>query len=1191
MKFRLWTYKGLSLTFFIISMLLFILSTVGTTSDDYTEKAASRTAKKIERRLKLMDRLIEQDDCPPEFESSHESRFPEDIVIYRYVNDSLKTWHNQFSVINDDIGAKLEIQRLTNLKSRITSPLAEIGEELTFINLGPKWYLVKSIEKDNGEKIIAGLELQNSLIRDIHGSGNGVNPHLDLSNRLIIRSLHHSEGSAVTINGRPLFKVAYGTEYMPEFFDNALLRWIALVFIAAAAVLFLAAHRTFKAYIAVNIALAAILITALVWGYRMSESSSLFSPQIYADGALLYSLGALLVVNTYVILFNSCAYLIRRRVLSQIRQNSFGLKAKKLVYGIAILAAIICSCMYIHITLESLIKNSSLTLELYRWNTNIAYTALVHLSYFGIFVSILFLMQMLRPAVWKFTGIKFNIFSRKSLTFFAFIWALYMTATAGIFGFRKEEDRVQVWANRLAVDRDLSLEITLRSIEEDIANDQILWSLAAHSQSHEAILNRISEYYLSRIRQAYNLNVALIQEGDEDAMAYFENLINSGTPVSEDSRFLFVRNDMGNNSYAGIFLFYFPDRGMTHLVLEIEPDDSSEDRGYFTFLKRQSKPGAVNIPPIYSYAKYSGGRLISYKGNFPYPTSTATSTDAGHTNAGQKVVRNGGYVHFNHQISDDEMIIISRPSRTGMVYFTAFSYLFLASALLMQIFARGRKRRTFKSNYFRTKINIILFVSSCLILVSMTIISVLFVYKRNEVNMYNLMSSKISTIQALIEHQARGADSWKDLTTQEFAVALEKISGTTKSDISFFTPDGKVFRSTAPEIFEKMIIGNRMDPDAFFNICQRHQRFYINRSKVSGISLWTLYAPIFNDKGDLIAIINTPYTDRSFDFRREAQSHAAMIVNLFLLLLIGSLLFSTREVNSMFAPLVEMGKKMTAADINSLEYIIYKRDDEISSLVDAYNRMVRDLSDSTRQLAQAERDNAWSQMARQVAHEIKNPLTPIKLELQRLIRLKQKNNPAWEEKFDKVSAVILEHIDILTDTANEFSTFAKLYSEEPSMIDLDKVLKDQLMIFDNKENIRISYVGMEDALVMAPKPQLIRVFVNLITNAIQAVEIRQREVEAETGEKIKGKVMIFLRNSTKDGYYDIVVDDNGTGVKEENLSRLFTPNFTTKSGGTGLGLAICRNIIEKCNGEISYRRSFVLGGASFTVTIPMMDKA
>jgi len=225
-------------------------------------------------------------------------------------------------------------------------------------------------------------------------------------------------------------------------------------------------------------------------------------------------------------------------------------------------------------------------------------------------------------------------------------------------------------------------------------------------------------------------------------------------------------------------------------------------------------------------------------------------------------------------------------------------------------------------------------------------------------------------------------------------------------------------------------------------------------------------------------------------------------------------------------------------------------------------------------------------MARQVAHEIKNPLTPIKLQIQRLIRMKQNGNPAWEKRFDEVSVVVLEHIDILTETANEFSTFAKLYSEEPVLIDLDKTLKEQLLIFDNKDNIKISYIGMEGAYVMAPKPQLIRVFVNLITNAIQAVEIQQKEAEEKGEKSASGQVLICLRNSIKDGYYDIVVDDDGPGVSEDNLGKLFTPNFTTKSSGTGLGLAICRNIIEKCDGEIGYQKSFALGGASFTVTLP-----
>lgn len=170
-----------------------------------------------------------------------------------------------------------------------------------------------------------------------------------------------------------------------------------------------------------------------------------------------------------------------------------------------------------------------------------------------------------------------------------------------------------------------------------------------------------------------------------------------------------------------------------------------------------------------------------------------------------------------------------------------------------------------------------------------------------------------------------------------------------------------------------------------------------------------------------------------------------------------------------------MGRKMIYARTGGLEYIIYDNEDEISGLVRAYNLMVHDLYESSKQVAQAERERAWSEMARQVAHEIKNPLTPMKLQIQRLIRLKSKNDPSWENKFEDISRLILDSIEVLTDTANEFSTFAKLYSEEMVPIDLDKMASDQVSMFDDKDNITFQYYGLKDAMVMGPKPQLIRV--------------------------------------------------------------------------------------------------------------------
>lgn len=1182
-------YERLPLVIFILSLALFLLSLAWNNSDENTERIARAAKSRIEKRLNQLDLYVER-----AFDSKNEGHhclegLPDDMVIYKYENDSLKSWSNQFSVLNDDISNRMVFQRLTNLKNRIVSPLTGITEELSYMNLGPKWYLVKMVEGENNDKVIAGIEIKNTLIDDISRNDNGVNKYLKIPARYTVIPLNNSGGTTIHIDGKPLFKILCDSTSAVPFLDNSLFQWMGLILLALSAILYLAWKKEVKTFIFVCCIMTILLVISFIWGIRMNGSSELFSPTTYAYGPLLFSLGALVLLNTFITLICICSYLVNDSLLETARKDKASKKRNLKIYAGVLIFSILFLVIYIHLTLKSLLLNSNISLELYRWNNDIPNTTAVYISYMGLLFCIILLLKMLSPVVREVYGIRFDIFSPKNLIICALCGATYFSLTTGMYGFRREQERVSVWANRLSVDRDLGLEIRLRSIEEDIANDQIISSLSRLDNAEGMILNRISETYLTRVRQDYSMNLIILREDNPYLIGHYNNLMRSGTAISEGSRFIFNSNGIGHSNYLGSFVYYTKEDGLARMLLEIEPNSHREDKGYYSLLGNFATPGDISIPPFYSYARYIDGKLISYKGNYPYPTSFSSRLEK--KSGESSVSRSHGHTHFLHNVSDNEIVVISRPKRNGMVFFTSFSYLFLIMMTILYLFSKMQKTgRQPRSNYFKTRINFILFTSSTLILASLTIVSIFFVYKRNEENMHNLMSDRITTIQALVGNHAKNTRHYTEMQTTVFKTTIESISTTTKSDITLYSPEGRVFYSTTPEVFDKMILGNRIDQDAYHYISHENQRFYINREKISDFNYWVLYAPIFNNDREIVAIASSPYTEGDYDFRREAFFHAALLINLFLLLLIISLIFSTREVNAMFSPLVEMGKKMNVTDIHNLQTIDYKGEDEISALVDAYNRMVKELSDSSIRLAQAERDKAWSQMARQVAHEIKNPLTPIKLEIQRLIRLKSNGNPKWEEKFDKVSAVILEHIDILTDTANEFSTFAKLYSEEPVLLDLDKTLKDQLLIFDNKENINIQYIGLEEALVMAPRPQLIRVFVNLITNAIQAVEISQKEAVERGEEPAEGLVVICLRNSIKDGYYDIVVDDSGSGVSEENLDKLFTPNFTTKSGGTGLGLAICRNIIEKCDGEISYRKSFGLGGASFTVTLPKLVK-
>ena len=354
-------------------------------------------------------------------------------------------------------------------------------------------------------------------------------------------------------------------------------------------------------------------------------------------------------------------------------------------YGVFLILCIAGTMAYTHLSLESLLTNSNISMELYRWNSNIFYTALVYLSYTGLLFSILLIIQSLRSVVREFTGFKFDMLSAKSLVIFAFICAAYFTLTSSQLGFKKEQNRVAVWANRLSVDRDLGLEIQLRTAEEGIAYDQLISSLAFMENTGHMIQNRISDFYLNRLRQNYSIGIRL----------------RTGTPIASGSRFMFLTDDNGHSRYIGAFLFYRQDRGIMRMLITIDSNSNRDDHGYNSILGAISKPGDINIPSFYSYAKYKNGRLMSYKGNFPYPTYFNTDDDGHMLNQSREVSREKGYVHFINPVSENELIIISRAKRGGIVYFTSFSYLFLILSGLLSIFAQSR----YKKKLFRKRVN------------------------------------------------------------------------------------------------------------------------------------------------------------------------------------------------------------------------------------------------------------------------------------------------------------------------------------------------------------------------------------------------------------------------------------------------------------------------------------------------------
>ena len=1142
-----------------------------------TDSAALSLGKSIEKRVSTLESFMQEALEGDGSEWMSIPNLPGDMVVYRYYGDTLRSWVHQFPLQNDMIGGVYMIPRFGSSRLPYVSPLADVTEELSYVNYGPKWYLVKKAV--DGEKtVIGGLEMVNGA--EGPTSSGRVNPRLGLGSRFSLQPLSASVGSSVLVREAPLLKVTSESTGRVSIVSDYVLLFAGILLFILATLVFLSRKRTWTRYLVSMILQTVLLIGVYFYGFYMRNDIQLFSPLLYADGPVLYSLGAVLIINTFLTLIVIDTYFARWTILHSLKERRTSFRMA--VSGIVNMALGVFIIVFIVTTFRSIILNSGICLELYKIPLLSVYTAVVYLSYFILAVTLLLLLQMLSPAVRYFFNFRYDSFSNTGRVLFSIVAALYFVIASSYYGFQKEKSRVEVWANRISMERDIALEIQLRAVENAIAADRVISALSVIEGSSEIIHNRITDLYMSRLTKDYDITVVNLgpeTEGRQITPLERDRFFGASPIVENLPTHFYYDTDMnGRTRYSGKYVFNDPKYGLNSILVLVEAKSNREDRGYLSLLGI-SEPGKVSIPQNYSYAKYTSDKLVMSKGEYPYPTVIPEEMkgllSSGKTSA--SLVRSG-YSHFIHNISDETEVIVSRARVSIVSYIVEVMLLALLSFFLISIITmRDRRLQVHERTYFKDRINAVLYISLILTLVAMALFSVWFVYDRNETDVNAILSSKINSIQSMVQGRVRQASSVEEIDNQGVMGSIENIANTLKSDITLYTPEGLMFMTTTPDIFERMILGRRINEDAYYNIVYGHKRYYIHRETLSSHRFYSLYASVFGSDGEMLAIVSSPYTDRNYDLGTEAVIHVATIITVFLLLLILARIITSAVISRMFHPLSEMSRKMNVTDVDHLDFVEYDRDDEISSLVSAYNRMVQDLSDSTKQLAQAERDKAWSEMARQVAHEIKNPLTPIKLQLQMLIRMKESGNPKWEKKFDEVSRIVLEHIDILADTANEFSTFAKLYSEEPVRFNLDALIRDEVLMFAAEEGVKVSYIGLTGAMAEGPKPQITRVIVNLITNSVQAIQ--------DSGIS-DGKVLVSLRNSSRDGFYEIAVDDNGPGVAKENLDKLFTPKFTTKSSGSGLGLAISRTVIERCRGEIRYSKSFSLGGACFTIYYP-----
>lgn len=392
-------------------------------------------------------------------------------------------------------------------------------------------------------------------------------------------------------------------------------------------------------------------------------------------------------------------------------------------------------------------------------------------------------------------------------------------------------------------------------------------------------------------------------------------------------------------------------------------------------------------------------------------------------------------------------------------------------------------------------------------------------------------------------------------------------------EINFFDLKGKLLISSKA-IFKFDKDKPKINPSTLKIIQSSLDKRYIEFSKVDGQSFRSSYSYLKDTKFKPMGILNLPYEENTEFYDNEVQNFLIRFGQVYVFMFLISIILSYFLSSYITKSLKIISDKIEETQLNQRneKIVIEDGSKEINLLIKSYNTMVDKLEESATILAQSEREQAWREMAKQVAHEIKNPLTPMRLTVQSFQRKFDPNDPNITQKLDDYTKTILQQIDTMTAVAGAFSNFATMPAQQNETLNVVRIVKMALEIF-NEDYIQFS--ALEDEIIAKlDRTQLIRVITNLVKNAIQAIPEEQENK------------LVFVTVFRQDNEVKIAVKDNGKGISKENQERVFEPKFTTKSSGMGLGLAIIKNIIENYNGTITFETEPNVG-TEFLVSFPI----
>jgi signal transduction histidine kinase len=618
------------------------------------------------------------------------------------------------------------------------------------------------------------------------------------------------------------------------------------------------------------------------------------------------------------------------------------------------------------------------------------------------------------------------------------------------------------------------------------------------------------------------------------------------------------------------------------------PRQYGSDALYPELFRQVSKRDDENSP-IYSYAIYKD-RVLTLSSN-KYPFQISISPDQ-MPKSEVEPRSSGDYDELWYRASNNKIVVVARKKDSVLESITLFSYLFCAFlfmvgllqliSIVLRLFRDRASFNLFGQFSIRSQIQgTVIFISilSFLIIGVATISFFIDRYNRNNIDK---LSRTAGIMVKELEKRLKDTSAFtRDLSDSasfsNLQNLVDEVADIHNADVNVYDVDGNLQVSSENEVYDKGILSKQMHPLAYYHLSRMREVQRVQKERLSSLDYWSIYTSVRNPEGQVVQYLNIPYFSSQIDLKQEISNFLVTIINLnaFIFLIAGVIaLFITNKITQSFSVIGDKMREITLGKTN--EEIVWNRRDEIGELVKQYNKMVHQLEESAEALARSEREGAWREMARQVAHEIKNPLTPMKLSIQYLQKAIDSNQHNVKELTAGVANTLIEQIDHLSKIAADFSQFANIGNKKIELVDLHQVIGILVDLYSSNPKVNIEWDKVFGSVVMkADKTHMNRVFTNLLANAVDACQD-------------KPVCDIKIKEIQNDGVITISVEDNGEGIPDEMRSKIFTPNFTTKTSGTGLGLAMTKSIVEQAKGNIWFETEEGKG-TTFFVQLPVIS--